>query len=64
MEESSPTTIWVIEMGYEVDLPILETYAKSLLDAPREPSEKFLGNAETIESNISMHKRTKRREKC
>lgn len=60
MEAVSPRTIWVTEMGYEVDLPILETYAKALLNAPREPSKGIFGNAETIKSNVSMQKRTKK----
>lgn len=53
MEAVSPRTIWVTEMGYEVDLHVQETYAKELLDAPREPSKEFFGNAETIESKVS-----------
>lgn len=56
MEEVIPRTIWVTEMGYEVDLNILETYAKTLLEAPREPTEENFGNAETIESVVSMQK--------
>ncbi|XP_059064385.1 protein HOTHEAD-like [Cryptomeria japonica] len=50
-------------MGYEVDLPNLETYAKTLLEAPREPSEETFGNAETIESDVSMQKQRKGRDK-
>lgn len=50
-------------MGYEVDLNILEAYAKTLLDAPKEPSEEIFGSVETIESVVSMQKQRKRREK-
>lgn len=49
MEAVSPRTLWVIEMGYEVDLHILETYAKTLLEAPREPTEETFGNVKTID---------------
>lgn len=50
-------------MGYEVDLNILESYARILLDAPREPTEKIFGIAATIESDVSMMKERKKREK-
>lgn len=63
MEAVSPRTIWVTEMGYEVDLPVLETCAKALLDTPREPSEGIFGNVETIASNVSMQKERKKRDK-
>lgn len=45
MEVVIPRTVWVTEMGYEVDLPILETYENTLLDAPMEPFEGIFGNA-------------------
>lgn len=52
MEAVVPRTIWVTEMGYEIDDNIIETYAKALFEAPKEPTEKVFGNAETIESGI------------
>lgn len=63
MEAVSPRTIWVTEMGYEVNLHILEMYAIALLEAPTKPSKEIFGNAETIESKVSMQKRTKKRDK-
>lgn len=49
MEVVLPRTIWVTEMGYAIDINIIETYAKALLDAPREPIEQVFGSVETIE---------------
>lgn len=63
MEAVSPRTIWVTEMGYEVDLHILETYAKALFEAPIELSEEIFGSAETIASKVSMKKNKKKRDK-
>lgn len=45
MEVVLPRTIWVTEMGYEADVNIIETYAKALLEAPREPIENVFGSA-------------------
>ncbi|XP_059066350.1 uncharacterized protein LOC131857667 [Cryptomeria japonica] len=50
-------------MGYEVDLTILETCAKALLDALREPLEKFFGSDETIKSGVNLLKKRKKKEK-
>lgn len=63
MEAVTPRTIWITKIGYEVDLSILEAYAKTLLDAPKEPSKEIFGSAKTIESAVSMQKQRKRREK-
>lgn len=52
MEAVVPRTIWVTEMGNEVDENIIETYAKALLTTPREPEEEIFGSAETIESKV------------
>lgn len=60
MEAVIPRTIWVTKMGYETDDHIIETYAKTLLEAPREPQEEVFGSAETIESQIQSHKRVKK----
>lgn len=60
MEAVIPRTIWVTKMGYEIDDNIIETYAKSLLEAPKEPEEKLFGSAETIESTIQSRKRVKK----
>lgn len=57
MEAVIPRTIWVTEMGYEIDDNIIETYAKALLEAPKEPNEEVFGNSETIESGIQSRKR-------
>lgn len=46
-------------MGYEVDSNILESYAKILLGAPPEPSEKIFGTAETIKSDVAIQKQRK-----
>lgn len=62
MEAVIPRTVWVTEMGYEADDNIAETYAKSLLEAPKEPKEKVFGNAETIETGIQSQKRVKKTE--
>lgn len=63
MEAVKPRTVWVTEMGYEVDSNILESYAKILLDAPPEPSEKIFGTAETIEKDVDIQKQRKKRDK-
>lgn len=63
MEAVVPRTLWVTEMGYEIDDNIIETYTKALLEAPKEPSEKVFGNAETIESGIQSQKRVKKTKK-
>lgn len=55
-----PRTIWVIEMGYETDDHIIETYAKALLEAPNKPKEEVFGSVETIESQIQSKKRVKK----
>lgn len=62
MEVVVPRTIWVTEMGYETNDNIIETYAKSLLEASKEPSKKFFGNGEIIESGIQSQKRVKKDE--
>lgn len=62
MEVVTSRNIWIIEMGYEVDLNILEAYAKTLLDAPKKPFEEIFGNVETIQSVVLMQKQRKRRE--
>lgn len=63
MEAVVPRIVWVTEMGYDADENIIETYAKALLEAPREPEEEVFGNAETIESKVQTMKQRKRREK-
>lgn len=50
MEAVIPRTIQVTEMGYETDDHIIETYAKALLEAPKEPKEEVFGSVETIEN--------------
>lgn len=60
MEVVVPRKIWVTEMGYETNDNIIETYAKTLLEAPKEPSEKVFGSVETIESGIQSRKRVKK----
>lgn len=57
MEVVVPRTIWVTEMGYEIDDNIIETNAKALLEAPKEPTKKVFVNVETIESGIQSRKR-------
>lgn len=63
MEAVRPISIWITEMGYEVYSNILESYAKILLDAPPEPTEKVFGIAETIERDVTIQKKNKKREK-
>lgn len=63
MEAVKPRTVWIIEMGYEVDSHKLDSYAKVLLDAPPEPSEEFFGNGDTIEKVVDMQKKRKKRKK-
>lgn len=60
MEAVIPRTIWVTEMGYEIDDHIIKTYAKALLEAPNEPKEEVFGSAETIENQIQSKKRVKK----
>lgn len=60
MEAVIPRTIQVTKIGYEIDDNIIETYAKALLEAPKEPTEEVFGNAETIESGIQSRKRVKK----
>lgn len=60
MEAVIPRTVWVTEMGYETDDHIIETYAKALLEAPKEPKEEVFGSAETIERQIQSKKRVKK----
>lgn len=60
MEAVIPRTIWVMEMGYETDDHIIETYAKALLEAPEEPKEEVFGSVETIEGQIQSKKRVKK----
>lgn len=60
MEAVTPRTIWVIEMSYETDDHIIETYAKSLLEPPNEPKEEVFGSVETIENQIQSKKRVKK----
>lgn len=60
MEAVVPRTIWVTEMGYKIDDNIIETYAKSLLEAPTESEEEVFRKAETIESGIQFRKRVKK----
>lgn len=50
MEAVILRTIWVTEMGYEIDDHRIETYAKTLLEALKEPREKVFGSTETIEN--------------
>lgn len=45
MEEVQPRTIWVTEMGYEVDAPILDLYSKMIIDASVDEKEKNFGTA-------------------
>lgn len=63
MEVVRARTVWIIEMGYEVDTHILESYANILLDAPSEPTQKIFGNFETIKSSDTMQKQKKKRDK-
>lgn len=63
MEAVKPRPFWVIEMGYEVESNILEYYAKILLDAPPEPTNKIFGTIETIESDVSIQKQRKKKDK-
>lgn len=65
MEAILPRTIWVTKMGYEVDVNIIETYAKALLEAPKEPTEEVFGNAETIKSGVqTLKQRRKIHKEC
>lgn len=60
MEAVIPRTIQVTEMGYEIDDHIIETYAKALLEAPKEPKEEVFGSAETLEKQIQSKKNVKK----
>lgn len=60
MEAVIQRTIWVTKMGYEIGDHIIETYAKALLEAPKEPKEEVFGSVETIENQIQSKKRVKK----
>lgn len=42
MEAVQPRKIWIIKMGYEVYAQILDLYAKTLIDALVDETEKYL----------------------
>lgn len=63
MEAVEPRTIWVIELGYEVDDNILDLYAKMLLDAPLDDKTKHFGTTKDKAFEVKTSFNRKRREK-
>lgn len=63
MEAITPRTIWVNEMGYEVDVAILESYAQMLINAPKEPNIEIFGTTENIASETQMKASQRKRKK-
>ena len=52
MEAITSRTIWINEMGYEVDAAILETYAQTLINAPKDPNIEIFGIVENFASKM------------
>lgn len=63
MEAVKPWKIWIEEMGYEVDVVILDAYAKMLIDAPIDEVEKSFGIAKQKKQEVQTEFNQKNREK-